>query len=112
MMKSFEIARNAIPHIHDIEIINAFHDGVRDIKTIEENTIKKPKTVADLLTVTDVCIEALEARAWLLDSRNMGRQIRSNGKIERSMMQIVGCRKRRDRFDDLAMSRSGAKSIA
>jgi hypothetical protein len=34
--------------------------------------MKKPKMVADLLTVTDVCIEASEARAWLLDSCNKG----------------------------------------
>jgi hypothetical protein len=32
--------------------------------------MKKPKMVGDLLTVADVCIEAPEARAWLLDSRN------------------------------------------
>jgi hypothetical protein len=30
---------------------------------MEEITMKKPKTVADLLTVTDVCIEASEAQA-------------------------------------------------
>jgi hypothetical protein len=68
-MKHFCNARNAIPYI---EIINAFHDGVSDIKTVEEITIKKPKTVADLLAVTDVCIEASEARAWLLESHGKG----------------------------------------
>jgi hypothetical protein len=30
---------------------------------VEEITMKKPKTVADLLAVTDVCIEASEAQA-------------------------------------------------
>jgi hypothetical protein len=65
-------ARNAIPNIKDIEIINAFQDGVSDIKIVEENAMKKPKMVADLLAVADVCIKALEARAQLLDSRNKG----------------------------------------
>jgi hypothetical protein len=35
---------------------------------VEEITMKKPKTVTDLLTVTDTCIEASEARARLLES--------------------------------------------
>jgi hypothetical protein len=30
---------------------------------VEEIAIKKPKTVADLLTVANVCIEASKARA-------------------------------------------------
>jgi fructose 1,6-bisphosphatase len=59
-VKHFCNARNAIPYIQDIEIINAFRDEVKDIKTVEEIAIKKPKTVTDLLAVTDVCIEALE----------------------------------------------------
>jgi hypothetical protein len=71
-VKHFCNARNAIPHIQDIEIINAFRDGVSDIKTVEEIAMKKPKTVADLLAVADVCIEASEARARLLESRGKG----------------------------------------
>jgi hypothetical protein len=66
-VKCFCNARNAIPYIQDIEIINAFCDGVSDIKTVEEIAMKKPKTVADLLAVADVCIEASEARAQLLE---------------------------------------------
>jgi fructose 1,6-bisphosphatase len=62
-MKHFCNARNTIPYIQDMEINNAFRDGVNDIKTVEEIIMKKPKTVVDLLTVTDVCIEAFEARA-------------------------------------------------
>jgi hypothetical protein len=57
-VKHFCNARNAIPYIQDIEIINAFYDGVSDIKTVEEIAIKKLKTVADLLTITNTCIEA------------------------------------------------------
>jgi hypothetical protein len=71
-VKHFCNARNAIPDIQDIEIINAFRDRVNDLKTVEEIAIKKPKTVADLLAVIDVCIEAFEARARLLESRGKG----------------------------------------
>jgi hypothetical protein len=59
-VKHFCNARNAISYI---EIINAFRDRVSDIKTVEEITIKKPKIVADLLAVANVCVEAFEARA-------------------------------------------------
>jgi hypothetical protein len=62
-VKSFCNAKNTIPYIQDIEMFNAFRDGVRNIKIMEEIAMKKPKMVADLLTVTTVCIEASEARA-------------------------------------------------
>jgi hypothetical protein len=39
---------------------------------VEEITMKKPKTVFDLLTVADVCIEAFETRDRLLESRGKG----------------------------------------
>jgi hypothetical protein len=71
-VKRFCNARNAIPHIQDIEIIKPFRDGVSDIKTVEEIAMKKLKTVADLLSVADVCIEASEARARLLESHGKG----------------------------------------
>jgi hypothetical protein len=71
-VKRFCNAWNAIPYIQDIEIINAFHDGVSDIKTVEDITMKKPKTVADLLAIIDVCIEASEAQARLHESRGKG----------------------------------------
>jgi hypothetical protein len=69
-VKYFYNARNAIPYIQDIEIINVFRDGVSDINTMEEIAMKKPKMVVDLLAVADVCIEASEARARLLESHN------------------------------------------
>jgi hypothetical protein len=50
----------------------AFHDRVSDIKNVEEIALKKPKMVADLLAVVDICIEASEARAQLLESHNKG----------------------------------------
>jgi hypothetical protein len=71
-VKYFCNARNAIPYIQNIEIINVFHDVVNIIKTMEEIAMKKPNTVADLLAVTDVYIEASEARAQLLESRGKG----------------------------------------
>jgi hypothetical protein len=67
-VKRFCNVRNAIPYIQDIEIINVFRDGVSDIKTMEKITMKKPKMVADLLAVADVCIEASKARARLLET--------------------------------------------
>jgi hypothetical protein len=39
-VKYFCNARNAIPYIQDIEIINAYHDGVSDIKTVEDIAMK------------------------------------------------------------------------
>jgi hypothetical protein len=71
-VKHFCNARNAIPYIQDIKIMNAFRDGVSDIKTMEEIAMKKPKMVADLLAIIDMCIEASEARAQLLESRGKG----------------------------------------
>jgi hypothetical protein len=71
-VKHFCNARNDIPYIQYIEIINAFHNGVDEIKIVEEIAIKKPKTVVDLLTVTNVCIEASEARDRLLKSQGKG----------------------------------------
>jgi hypothetical protein len=56
-VKRFCNARNVIPHIQDIEIINTFRDGVSDIKTVEEIAMKKPKVMADLLTVANVCTD-------------------------------------------------------
>jgi hypothetical protein len=60
-VKYFCNARNAIPYMQDIDIINAFCDGVSKIKTVEEISMKMPKTVADLLAVAGVYIEASEA---------------------------------------------------
>jgi hypothetical protein len=71
-VKCFCNARNGIPYIQDNEIINAFRDGVSDLKTVEEIAMKKPKTVADLLAVADICIEASKARARFLESRGKG----------------------------------------
>jgi hypothetical protein len=71
-LKHFCNARNATPYIQDIEVINAFRDGVSDIKTVEEIVMKKPKIVVDLLSVADICIEVSEARARLLESCNKG----------------------------------------
>jgi hypothetical protein len=77
-VKHFCNTRNTIPYIQDIEIINALLDGVSDIKTVEEIAMKKPKMVADLLAVADVCIEASEARARLMESRGKGTSMKKD----------------------------------
>jgi hypothetical protein len=46
--------------------------GVSDIKIVKDITMKKPKIMDDLLVVADMCIEASEARARLLESRGKG----------------------------------------
>jgi hypothetical protein len=80
-VKCFCNARNDIPYIQDIKIINAFRDGVSDFKTVEEIAMKKPKMMADLLTVADVCIEASEAWARLLESRGKGPSRRDDREV-------------------------------
>jgi hypothetical protein len=67
-VKHFYNGRNSISHIQDIEIINAFRDGVSDVKTIEVIAMLTPSD----LEVTDICIEAYEARARLLESHGKG----------------------------------------
>jgi hypothetical protein len=99
-VKRFCNARNGISYIQDIEIINAFCDDVSDLKTMEEIAVKKPKTVANLLTVADVCIEASEARARLLESRGKDPE---EGMIGKSIPLNKEIRRTRER--------SGAKSI-
>jgi hypothetical protein len=47
--------------VKDIKIINAFCNGVIDMKTVEEIAMKKQKIMVDLLTVTNECIKAFEA---------------------------------------------------
>jgi hypothetical protein len=84
-VKRFCNARNGIPYIQDIEIINAFRDDVSDLKTVEEIAVKKPKTVANLLTVADVCIEASEARCKDQEEGMIGKSIPWNEEIRRTM---------------------------
>jgi hypothetical protein len=86
-IKYFYNAKNGIPHIQDIEIINAFHDGVSDVKTVEEIAMKKPKMVAELLTVTDICIEASEVRACLLESHGKGPSRKNDDRGVNTMQQ-------------------------
>jgi hypothetical protein len=71
-VKHFCNNRNAIPYIQDIEFISVVRNRVSDIKTVEEITMKKLKTMANLLAVADMCIEASKARTRLLESRGKG----------------------------------------
>jgi hypothetical protein len=125
-VKRFCNAKNVIPYIQDIEIINVFCDGISDDKTVEEIAMKKPKTVIDLLVVANVCIEAFEARARLLESCARGPQrrrmiVRLTQLIE-MIARIEGTadivasgpqiRRRRCPFGVLMTQRSGAKFTA
>jgi hypothetical protein len=94
-VKYFCNTKNTIPYIQYIEIINAFHDGVNDIKTVEEIAMRKHKMVADLLVVADVCIEASEARARLLESRGKG----TSKKMEDHEVNSADRGDRKDRGD-------------
>jgi hypothetical protein len=94
-VKCFCNARNAIPYIQDIKIINVFHDRVSDIKTVEEIVMKKPKTMVDLFAVTDVCIEASEAPTQLLESRGKA----TSKKKEDCEVNIANWGDRKDRGD-------------
>jgi hypothetical protein len=96
-MKYFCNARNAIPYIQDIEIINDFRDGVSNIKTMEEIAMKKPKMVVNLLAVADTCIEASEARARLLESRGMGPAKKKQDDQEVNMTGRGDCKDHGDR---------------
>jgi hypothetical protein len=94
-VKYFCNTRNVIPYIQNIEIINAFHDRVNDIKTVEEIAMRKHKMVADLLVVADMCIEASEARAQLLESRGKG----TSKKMEDHEVNSADRGDRKDRGD-------------
>jgi hypothetical protein len=125
-VKHFCNVRNGIPHIQDIKIINVFHDGVSDLKTVEEIAMRKPKTVADLLAVANVCIEASEAWARLLESRGKGpsrrRDDREVNTAKRGDQKDHGGyryhrkqysdQKEGGPFDAPTAQRSGVKSIA
>jgi hypothetical protein len=120
-MKQFYNARNAIPYIQDIEIMNAFHDEVSDLKIVEEIAIKKPKMVADLLAVA--CIEAFEAWTRLLESRGKGPQrrwmIERSTQLTEEILKIMATtasspqiRRRGGIFGIPIMQRSGARFTA
>jgi hypothetical protein len=72
--------------------------------------MKKPKTVADLLAVNDVCIMASKAQALSLIRVTRGYKRRSTRKIGKSMLQNARIRssnplskRRKHHSDDLLM---------
>jgi hypothetical protein len=71
---------------------------------VEEIAMKKPKTVADLLAVADVCIEASEARARLRESRGKGPARRKDD-------QEVNTAERGDRKDRRDQGFRGKQSV-
>jgi hypothetical protein len=69
---------------------------ISDLKTVGKIVTKKPKTVVDLLAVTDVCIEASEARAQLLESHGT---TLSKKKQDNRKVNTTDCGDHRDRRD-------------
>jgi hypothetical protein len=125
-VKHFYNTRNAILYTQDIKIINAFCDRVSDIKIDEEIAMTKPRTVADLLAVADVCIEASEVWAWLLEScgKDPRRRSKMIGRSTQPIMEIAEIadiaeivssnpqtRRRKCHFVTLLMKRSGVRFI-
>jgi hypothetical protein len=123
-VKCFYNARNAIPYIQNIEIINAFCDGVSNIKTVEEITIKNPKWWSICWQSLTSASRSQRPELGSLNHATKGPQRRRSRKIGRStqwitgIMMIVGTssnslpnKKRKDCSIDLLMLRSGVKSI-
>jgi hypothetical protein len=96
------------------------------VKTVKEIVMKKPKTVTDLLTVGDICIEASEARARLLESHGKGssrkRDAREVNTVERGDQKDRGghqyrkknnsqIRRKGDPFDAPMTQKSGVRFI-
>jgi hypothetical protein len=92
---------------------------------VEDIAMQKPKTVTDLLVVTDICIEASEARARLLESRGngpsrkgiTGRSTTQNEEITKTAKDTgttennPHIRRKRDPSGDPMAQKSGARSI-
>jgi hypothetical protein len=93
---------------------------------VEEIAMKKPKMVADLLSVADVCIEASETWARLLESWGKGparrkddRKVNTAKRGDRKDHQDQefhgkqsSGRKREDLSDDRMIPKSGVKFTA
>jgi DNA-binding ferritin-like protein (Dps family) len=75
-VKCFCNARNAIPYIQDIEIINIFHDGVIDVKSVEEITMKKLRMVVD--QPVDDKKKGAKNKVILADPSNPDKKLRIN----------------------------------
>jgi hypothetical protein len=111
-VKHFYNVINAILNIQDIVIINAFCDGVSDIKIVEEIAMKKPKIVTDILTFVDVCIKVSEARAWLIDTHNKGSLKKKPQEDPEVKCSYPLTRRNGDCSIILLMLRSGVRFIA
>jgi hypothetical protein len=128
-VKCFCNTRNAIPYVQDNEIINAFRDGVSNIKTMEEITMKKTKTCPICSHLRTHASRLPKPRLHFLspvagDPRRrcstIGKSTRLTGEITR-IMEITDTvetassspqiRRRRDLSVDLTTQRSGARFI-
>jgi hypothetical protein len=108
-VKHFCNARNAIPYIQDIEIINAFCNRVSDIKIMEEIASRHPRPRLDSLSPVE--------RGPQRRSRTIGRSTQLIGETIRTtevtgfMVSSPLIRKRRGLSITLTTQRSGARFI-
>jgi hypothetical protein len=87
-VKCFYNVRNAIPYIQDIEIINAFCDGVSDIKTVEEIAIRSPEWWPIYLRLLTYALRLLRSGLDFLSAAARGPQRRS--RMIRKSTQLTG----------------------
>jgi hypothetical protein len=78
---------------------------------VEEITMKKPKMVADLLAVANICIEAYEARARLLESHGKGHQEKGTAEDTGTAKNNPQIRRKRDHSGAPMAQKSGTRSI-
>jgi hypothetical protein len=71
-VKHFYNARNAIPYIQDIKVINVFRDGVGDIKIVEEISIKSLKWWSICLQLLMFALKALRLNPVSLNHATRG----------------------------------------
>lgn len=96
---------NVIPNIQEIKVINACCDGVTDVTTIERVAIMKSKTMAQLLAITNECVEVSEARYHL--EKGKGKKKHKDQEVHAMGFcgkALEGC--------DLRAWRSGARSTS
>jgi hypothetical protein len=127
-MKHFCNARSTKPYIQDIKVINAFRDGVSDINTMEEITMKSLKRWSICLQLLTSTLRPLRPVPSSMNHITRGCQERRSRTIRRSILQTVGImetteimkitnnnphsRRRRGHSAALMMQRSGVSFIA
>jgi hypothetical protein len=90
-VKCFCNTRKAVPYIQDIKIINAFCDGVSDIKTVEDIASKKPKQWSICSQSLTYALRLLRPRldSWSLTARGPRRRSRMIKKSTRLTVETA-----------------------